>query len=316
MNKRIFPVKGNTWRNFSNYLNWVSSDIDSVQNYIDYWSPSYSILNQPVLATSVPSLQDVMPDAVPITTHTAYIGEPSSFIEITLIQPLHLQYREGIYCEKDHTYLWFNPELPKTSPDGKIYITETDWSEYISNKTAVFFPMSYVAFASKWTHTGTQSNSIELTDSKHYFLLAQSFTPIYASTTSLGTLSFECFKDGPGVTGSILTFSLEFTPSRYYLYNPEHMKWTGGQSWSINNINNLGETVVASSKNTTWLNSYPLMSSIQLFDSAINSCEEFIVDNIQSTATVKIGSRSGLEYSINTEYNNDNWTDFVRIILI
>ena len=47
--------------------------------------------------------------------------------------------------------------------------------------------------------------------------MAQAFAPIYELTSLQKTLKAKCYDEGPGVLGSILNFSLEVSPSRYFI---------------------------------------------------------------------------------------------------
>ena len=48
MNTKIYPISWNptTWKNYSNYLNWIYETIESWDHYLKYFSPNYEILNE------------------------------------------------------------------------------------------------------------------------------------------------------------------------------------------------------------------------------------------------------------------------------
>lgn len=323
MIKRIFPFnpKLNTWRNYSNYLNWVSNDIQSVVDYASYWHPTYSIINNPIEEVGVVgsnigvSHTDTPEDA------TSNIDFPIEDIAISdktyhIIWPTKLARKEGIYASDNNFYLYL--DINNTINSGSI-------GNINSNQHFMHVPMSYIVFPKIWTHQGNQQNSKDLENPNNYFLMAQAFAPIYELTSLQKTLKAKCYDEGPGVLGSILNFSLEVSPSRYFILDKNIKSWESGMDWSV--LNWSGDTVIHSSKNTTWNNSYPLMPEIECYreettdytqnNNLNNYYEDFFMDYSTSIGARNLDNHAVLSYTIirqdKDNLNPSNLTDWIYV---
>lgn len=235
--------------------------------------------------------------------------------------PQNLKWKEGCYNPYPNTYLSLE-SIPKVS--NQYQLSGLEFADRVHSKKLVEFPMSFVVFAKKWIHNGEALKSPESENFSHYFLMAQSFAPLYGIQSAPNKLTFTCWKEGPGVMGSSFLFTIETSPSRYFALNQEEVHWEGGTTgFEILNYDwKTNQQIISSSKGFAWTNSYPIMSHLQ--DVYVNedksiSVEDFIADCSVSSSLVNIENHITVKYNILTNEQPEDtkgWGDFVYVMLI
>lgn len=251
-------------------------------------------------------------------TVTKIEGTPKTY---KFISPEGLSWREGYYNPYPNTFLSF-VDIPRVF--NQYQLSGSDFADYVASKKLIEFPMSFVVFAKKWIHNGQFSNSPDSKSLSHYFLMAQSFAPLYGIQSAQNKLTFTCWKEGPGVMGSSFLFTVEASPSRYFALKQEEIYWEGGTTgFEILNYDwKTNEQIISSSKGFAWTNSYPVMSHLQ--DVYVNkdksiSVEDFIADCSVSSSLVNIENHVTVKYNILTNEQPEDtkgWGDFVYVMLI
>ena len=91
---KIFPMnlkkEGNKWYNYSNYLNWLDSDIQSIKDYLKMFNPDFSIINEQLHAIQSSNWQ-------PVDIN----GSGNNYIEGDTFLAYKLKFREGYYASND-----------------------------------------------------------------------------------------------------------------------------------------------------------------------------------------------------------------------
>lgn len=238
-----------------------------------------------------------------------------------ILKPQNLKWKEGCYNPYPNTYLSLE-YIPQVS--NQYQLSGLEFADRIHSKKLVEFPMSFVVFAKKWIHNGETFQSPESEDFSHYFLMAQSFAPLYGIQSGPNKLTFTCWKEGPGVMGSSFLFTVETSPSRYFALNEEEVHWEGGVTgFEILNYDwKTNQQIISSSKGFAWTSSYPIMSHLQ--DVYVNedesiSVEDFIADFSISNSLVNIANHITVKYNILTNEQPEDtagWDDFVYVMLI
>lgn len=237
------------------------------------------------------------------------------------ISPEGLSWREGYYNPYSNTFLSF-VDIPRVS--NQYQLSGSDFADYVASKKLIEFPMSFVVFAKKWIHNGQFLNSPDSKSLSHYFLMAQSFAPLYGIQSAPNKLTFTCWKEGPGVMGSSFLFTVEASPSRYFALKQEEIYWEGGTTgFEILNYDwKTNEQIISSSKGFAWTNSYPIMSHLQnvyIKEDESISIEDFVADCNVSSSLVNIENHITVKYNILTNEQPEDtrgWGDLVYVMLI
>lgn len=243
--------------------------------------------------------------------------------------PNFLKYKQGVYNPYHNLYLCYDESYTFDSLgivfdlNQKCYkMSYILFNEMLSINKLQLCPSSFVFFARKWIHKGTHMPpwSSESKDASHYFLMAQSFAPMFNISSQPQKLHFKCFSEGPGVLGSTIKFCIERTPSRYFINIDQQQWWDkGAKTWSLYNIDwsNEEKVLIASSKGLLWTNSYPIMPTIQAIDS--DTVEDFIVDYKTTVSSHNIENHYTLAYNIITNEDGNytkEWHNFISVLLI
>lgn len=255
-----------------------------------------------------------------ITNTTILIEEDrDSADHILVIEPNFLPWRHGVYNPFPNVYASFAGEIPQNT--GINYFPSWEFNKLLKEKKVKELPASYVLFAKKWASDFQYSEPwpIETQSASHYFYLSQSYSPLYGIQAGSGKLYFKCWVDGPGVMGSSFLFNLENTPSRYYATQEDYVQWDeGAKTFQLINHNWVtNQTIISSAQGYTWVDNFPLFSSIQAKNN--NIIDDFFVDHNIRTQEINVENNITLTYNIDTNedgLNTLSWPSWIRVAIL
>lgn len=233
-----------------------------------------------------------------------------------IIFPFFLKWKEGVYNPYYETYISFqnldeNWDASANENKGAYMISEGEIQHLLHKEKLEILQSSFILFAKKWTHNGTFSPPwpAEVKTPTHYISIAQSFSSLYEITGGENKLIARYLSDGPGVTGTKLTLSFELSPSRYFIVYENQKKWDlGGVDWVLYNydISTLTKPQIVSSKKTTWINAFPILSELYF---KTTSQERFICDRSWGTEETNIENKRIVAYTINSNVTDGSLTE-------
>ena len=347
--KRIFPinilVNGPTWRNYSNYLTWINTQIISLKDYLEYFQRSFRILNQDISnsqtvikgSSSNINLWQRTTDEL-FESVIIYDKDTSKVLaKRYLIQPQFLKWKEGIYNPFYETLVVYNMSQSALTTNKQAwmsedlsaayYIEKGDLNNNISDGYIGYLPSSFTIFARKWSHTKTHAyDTNEPLAPSHYMQVSQSFASLYQLKGDKGSIAGQYLKEGPGETGTEIPFSFELSPSRYFISVEGQDNWNvGGTQWHLANMTFSGgpeATIqIKSSKNTVWINSYPIIPETHFRTGSDGEYkyERFVFDRSWETSEQNIENQRIINYIINSNIEDGaetkNWNN-VSIVLV
>ena len=148
MNRRIFPLNQNatTWFNYSSYLNWIGSEIQSLFDYLTYWNPDFKING-----SSLSCIESNTGNKVEIKS-----SKETSYQEINLFSTVNIEsiLEESRFTKNNNK--WFFPEEFNGNNTIEISIT-TGFGNYIFVCTSSRFWINEKQYTN-------ESNLIEITE--------------------------------------------------------------------------------------------------------------------------------------------------------
>lgn len=306
MNRRIFPLNINdtkTWKNWSSYINWLDSEIESINSYLKYWNPDYIIYGQTLYSNDY--ITGELKEIFKNSKTKEVDGESKKIIDLR-----ELKWREGAFVSEEGVKLVVNGTSKEIS--AKPYTT--------------YFPK-------RWSHKGLQETENSEFNKDFYYAISAPIAALYMPFTSEGKITFTYVENGQKVIGTNLFFPLEFSPSRYFLTQKNNAMWKNngiqwneeGVYWSDSDEDGKKESIIhiSNADGQVWSNNYPLMHECYIKikkDNEPDSFEEFIFDNDFSVEMSNIANYSTMIYNINaqniTSDETASWNDFVYVQII
>lgn len=305
--KKIYPFNSSagTYKNYNQYLIWLKCEQESLTEYLNFFSPRYEILNEKMeyitsdgKATSSTPITNVF-KIIKVNNEDKYCLFPSK-----------LNYRQGYLNTQSEAYACFDKDaFEKLSDNETTTLSEAEWKQFIDEGKIKQIPPSYTIFSTKWRRGIQTEEHIDGFYINNYILFSKATSSWYLLNSVKGKIIATFIPDALNNAGSIVTFSLELEPSRYYIVNNTDAKWKRGSLiwrqqaayWS-----NTGDTepdpLIArrgSSNDIVCGGNYPLMHQLVLHQD--NKYEEFIVDNYLEEELRNIVNHPTMVYSIHTQ---------------
>lgn len=330
--KKIFSINPNlgTWRLYSQYLAWIDEKINSWTSYLQYFKPTYNILNESMSFVNVLNNTTEKTDPIddPAWEYSIWTvdenNEPVLWKTVHCYFPAQLYYRQGYLNTHGDSYLCyfyapntFDPLTPKTVQQ----ITKTEWEQKVSNKEIVDFPPSRVVFSRFWRHAGVQhAGNKEAFNPDNYMLVSKSSSLWYVPVAGLGQVSWNFTPNAAEVTGLIVPFNFELSASRYiYLETVNGESNTDKWDWKHSSPMIFSATWFGSSptyklfsltkdkKNQSpWTGNHPIIHSLKYdeekTDTGVRHIEEFIADDFFDSGSINVSNRLTSFYQIRTPY--------------
>lgn len=340
MNRRIFPFlnkTGATWRNYSNYLNWINTSINSLKDYLHYFNPNFTLVNASIYAIESNTkkqytIKELQSEALyELETKLKKQVKLSDDTTITLYFPQILLNRQGYINLDYNAYVCYDYGLLEEFDNTENYDERKEiFDDAISNQTLFLIPPSTAIFSKKWTHKGSQSEyNMELHSQSAFTLLSQAAASLYLPTSTKDKLIFSVVENGQRVLGTNLLFSLELFPTRYYLTKESNLKWhSNATSWNEegaywSSLNGDIQKHIQNKGGQVWNNSYPLMHELVCTSKDSHEQlwqEEFICDNEFNIEQVNIANHATMLYNINTTNidakETTYWNEFVSVMIL
>lgn len=338
--KKIYPFnqQSGTYLNYSAYLRWISEKVDALTNYINYFKPRFTILNETMsyITTKGGTTNSTKKDEkdifwkYKIKSNTE--GEEGE-IKYCLF-PSELGLNESFLNTQPEAFLcYFSPpdafetEMRETE-FRESEIEKSVWDEYIDSGKIQKIPPSYLITSTKWRHNGVQfSGHEDGFDPKNYILTAKPTASWYVINSIPNGLSFSFIPDALNTAGTILNFPLELQPSRYYIVREDDRGWNG-VSWTLNAANwqkiydlTPSAKLILTDTGIVWTGSYPVMHKILFETSKENKIqvEDFIVDHIFETELKNLLNHPTMCYNIHTNLAEDEinsmWKNNIKVLI-
>lgn len=335
MNK-ILPlvISSGKWFNYSHYLNWTYEKIQSLEDYLKYFNPNYTILNESMSVIYTNTLTKKDEEAVIENPHWDCVitKENNTSKTVACYFPSTLYFRQGYVNTEPESYICYfappnalDPTLAKTT----LTFTEEEWNQKINNNEVVYFPPSRVVFSNKWRHKGVQySANTEGFNPNNYIIIAKPGAAVYSIQGGTNKISFKYEKNALETVGTIIPFVFELLPTRFLISNDiyQHDTWgSGAQSWILDaaewsSASDIHPNLkIANKGNQLWTGSYPLMHELKLTHQPkstktestntelteteninIEVYEDFITDEVFYSTKVNISNHSTARYGIVT----------------
>ena len=339
--RKLFPMpaKPTTWYNYSNYLNWMYEKIQGWEEYLNFFSPEYQIVNETLLAKDViKNTDEKIEENKEVTPYWIYIvkkdkkGEDGEDIYVRnyCFFPSELRFRQGYINIFPKAYLcYFSPPnaYNRDITSHEINITETEWNALVDSGKIHDFPPSRLVFSKTNAHGGSHfSGNLELQDPNKYLIISKPSASWYVPTFTDGGVVFNFIKNALEDSGSIVPLTFEFAPSRYILVERtkkkdqtlvpvDEAKWLAEQtSWSYAAAGWDSNSGVEAANNIQtidrklWTASYPLMHNLELRvnitrDSNLQvigyDCEDIITDDGFYSWITNVNNHTTAKYSVN-----------------
>lgn len=304
---RIFPInnKQHTWRNYSNYLNWLSRDIISLKDYLKTFNPDFHILNQDLNACASNNWQDYIIKGdyegddlfseVQVGDDLAYVCFPSI-----------LNYRQGVFAPQNGYYACLDYYY-------KDHLEELldSWNTCLQNETLIPLEPNQVIILTKKVQ-GLDSNIASIKEKlSSYLILSQPSAGLYKIQNTMNGILFNFIENGQAALGGNISFVIELTPTRYFISDVEkNGYWSQyAQEWNIQggywaNTNADLSLVVQNKLGSIWTNSYPLSHKTYLKTN--NNFDEFVFDHSFSTKEISISSHNTSMYTLTALLDEDD----------
>lgn len=338
---KIYPLGTNPteWNNFSNHLNILYHHIQSYEDYLNYFQPTYQILNESMLTIDANSLTE---KPVPVfieqpeweVTIDRGLGENNP--KVYFYYPSELKVNQGYLNTHYESYLAYEAPIDAhTEPyiDKTFTISQEEFQNKIDDGIIQHFPISRVIMAKEWHQQGIQSvmNTAGFNPDK-YLIISKPSASWYVPKAGLGQMSFSFEKNAMENVGSLVPLQFELSPARYLYYDYDskiastEKKWGLNQtalsvlaaSWG-NNAHALTPTqiYIGNPDAQYWTGSYPLMHRIEYRKD--NWVDEIITDDVFNSYYRNLDSHRTATYAITIqsaapEEISDLWGN-VRVIV-
>ena len=323
INKRVFPMVylpdgGGKWQSWSQYTHKLALEIESLQDYLNYFNPDYWVVNDD-LEGSEGETHRGFDDEIEIIKTLKIDGK-----DYNVVLPQFLTYRQGYYNEKGNN-VWID------------FSGKAVRGEDLSIEDLVQFPPSSTIFSAKWTHSGEDNYlNPERNSINAYRILSRTEPAFYVIEGAQNSLVARLYKNGLSTIGSSIFFCIDNFPTRYILklytdkngntQDPSNWGDSGseGVSWSCEAAyweNESSEPIlkIADKQGKVWLNSYPLMHKLQIVDDN-NVHETFITDDVWQVEKTNIANHTTTRYTIKVENLKNESANFaglkVKILII
>lgn len=335
MNTKIYPISWNptTWKNYSNYLNWIYETIESWDHYLKYFSPNYEILNESMsvfntIKEKEETTQAIIDPAWKYTITSVVNGTTTSKV-VYCYFPSELQYRQGYWNTHSDSYIcYFAPpdayseKVTNTIENGEIVwnrhktITKEKWDDYVEAGKIDIFPKTRVIISNQWRHVGIQHpGNYQGFMKNNYLIIAKPSAVWYTISSGYKKLSFQYEKNAMEQIGAYVPFALDFSPRRYVLDSSRSM-WEKSQKniqipaalWDSNSSTD-GTPLIFTEKKQMWMGSYPIMHSLTLKETGEDGeyvLNEFVTDDVFYIEKKNIDNHATAVYNINTSNKKDD----------
>lgn len=330
INKRVFPMvfispTQGKWRSWSHYTNVLATEIESLQDYLNYFNPNYWIINDTLKGEFNGEIVNINPDEDKTLYNLIKRKYQFNNEEGHIIFPGYLSYRQGFYNDENS-----NVYISYKDPSNYNTIIENDIEIIVlkSKDDLVPFTPSTTIISNKWTHSGVEDyTNPERWNADSYYFIARSEPAFYVIEGAEKALHAKLYEDGLSTIGSNIFFCLDTFPTRYFLQDPNDAGWgdsgKAGVRWSReaaywDNEGSVPTLKIADKQGKVWLNSYPLMHKLQIVDGDVH--ESFITDDVWSVEKTNIANHTTTRYTINVENLDNEKTNFkdlgVRTLII
>lgn len=321
MNNRIFPINENenpkAVVNRCSYLEWLNFEQQSIKDYISYNYPPYTILGEKVYyfdqnnnkgSSSITDNDDAIIDSMVYQNSDIYVYCLAG-----------LSYHQGIYNRHFNSRIYHGS---KADLETIMEDVEEDKKTNVLLSITDVFPLSSIAFAKQWTHSGKQKDleNPEFKEKSFYKIIPRSEPAFYQPFGQENGVSFSVLEDALSMAGQGMIFNIDTKPTRYTILRTSDSFLGKQKNWiqqagSFNSDGSLN-VYLGTSTGKLWTNSYPLMSGLQIEKANGNNicCEEFIMDCEESVGTVKLDNIMFYYYNINTN-NESDWKEDLKIVL-
>ena len=296
---RIFPInnKQHTWRNYSNYLNWLSRDVVSLRDYLNTFNPDFHILNQDLNACTSKNWSDHTITSSKETNEVFYevqLEDDSAYVCF----PGVLNYREGIFAPQINHYACLDYSY-KNNLDNLL----DNWNNCLADGVLVPLEPNQVIILTKKIQ-GLDVNTAELKEKlSSYLILSQPSAGLYKIQNIMNGVSFNFVENGQAALGGNISFVIELTPTRYFISDVNKNGFWGqyAQEWNIQggywaNTNADLSLIVQNKLGSVWTNSYPLAHKTYL--KTDDRFDEFVFDHTFSTSEISISSHNTSLYKL------------------
>lgn len=308
-----FNINKPAWHNYNNYLKIADCNINSLIDYLEYFNPTYVILNETL--NVVNSSTWSKPDQENIVDYSALLGvvypetsirvykSNGSIIECFLCYPGYLKFRQGVYINKANTF------ITTSNQSFALEYTEEEWHQLILDNMIVPAVEGQVVWSIRNAYGLQNWQHPDLTNYNAFLTIAQPYAALYQVTGAPDGLEFFYIQNGQKVLGTNLIFTIELTPTRYFSLNQDAMYWSG-TSWSIQGANWESTTsepikIIQNYTGNIWTNSYPLMHNSYIIQN--NIYEDFIMDEECEVQNINVASHSTVMYNIKGDILKDNF---------
>ena len=307
--KKIYPFNAaaKTYKNYNQYLIWLKCEQESLTEYLNFFSPRYEILNEKMeYITSNGGVTSSTPTAD--VFKVIKVGNKDKYC----LFPSKLNYRQGYLNTYAEAYACFDKNTFEIlSDDTTTTLNESEWQQCLDDGRIKQIPPSYTILSTKWRRGVQTTKHIDGFDINNYILFSRATSSWYLLNSVKGEVIATFTPDALNNAGSIVTFSLELKPSRYYIVNNTDAKWKkGALTWkqqaaywsSANDIEPDPLIAMRSKGNSQDImcgGNYPLMHQLVLHQD--NNYEEFIVDNHLKEELINIVNHPTMVYSIHTQ---------------
>lgn len=300
MKKIILPFtsKANTWKNYSQYLNWADRDISSLEDYLLYFNPGFEIQN-----TTIYAVETNTTNPITVKPETITITELYSDDNKKIVFPHNLSFRGGYFNGKTNVKICFDEALSSHS-FSELWEVSKD------------FPANFSVVRIK-RQFGDKDGE------ENFQLIANPTAGLFIPQMSNNNLVMKYIDDGQRTLGNSLFFALEVGPSRYYT---KEQDWGTNTTFSVANARKNGATTtinIQSKEGVVWSNSYPLMSECYIETTKRDNSmtiEEFVFDKNITITQTNFENQNAFVYNINATNINEietaKWNQFVKVIII
>lgn len=342
--KKIYPlgVSPSAWLNFSNHLNILYNKIQSYMDYLNYFQPTYRILNESMKVCNANTLEEEYLDVFIEKPEWEYSIIDNKNVVVKTVYcyfPSELNANEGYLNTHYESYLIYDapPDAymePASKENRKQTISEKVWNEGIASGKIQYFPISRVIMAKEWHGRGVQSNKNPAGFVKeNYLIISKPSACWYVPSPSENGIAFDFVDHAMETAGSLVPLQFLFSPSRYSFFDSGNGDtwecWTRGSSeigylavsWNSATEVTPSRINIANSDMQFWTETYPLMHRLEFWDKNDNNLiEEFIADDIFQNQKTNLLNHITAKYQITLTSADKNditdlWEQCVKIMV-
>ena len=274
-----FNQKQKKFHNWSNYLNWIDYEITSIQDYLNNFNQNFRIKNQ---ALNVINSKNWTEDKQPPSVNSFNFYTEN---DIKYFLPYELRFREGVFIPEEGIFM---------------YMGDINGSQTLDQSLLKPIESGKVVFAKK---SGLNMSTASWDD---FLIISQPMGGFYLPQSGANNISFSFVADGFSKFGSMLLFSVENIPGRYFITNESNSLWVHNSTqWGLSAAywstpNSSAQINICNSSGGIWTNSYPILHETVVV-SDDSSVEHVFLDSSFKTQEIKISSHLTTQYSINRE---------------